>query len=51
MFQLWTIFDHFGDPSGFCAAVVQLTVENFRDSAIRVFSGTAALCCTANSGL
>jgi hypothetical protein len=48
---LWTIFDHFRDPPGFCAAIMQLAVENVRDSAIRAFSGTAALCCTANSGL
>jgi hypothetical protein len=51
MFQLWTIFDHFGGPFGFCAAVAQLAVENFRDRAIRAFSWTEALCCAANSGL
>ena len=40
-----------GARSGFCAAIAQLAVENLRDSAIRAVSWTAALCCTANSGL
>src|SRR5216684_2131346 len=33
-----------GARSGFCAAIAQLAVENLRDSAIRAFSWTAALC-------
>jgi hypothetical protein len=32
MFQLWTRFDHFGNPSGFGAAVAQRAVENLRDT-------------------